>query len=366
MRHAQDLLSRTLRTSDSLSRFSMAEWDLLVRQARAAGLLARLAALFRQRACESAVPPTIRWHFEAAEALSSKQQTAVRWELEQLRRALADLKGSPIVLKGAAYVGAALPARAGRLFNDIDVLVPRDQLGEAESLLMLSGWHATDLSEYDKRYYRRWMHEIPPLQHVERESIIDLHHAILPDTARYRPDTSKLRSRAVPLEDFPGVYVLAVEDRILHSATHLFHDGELPHGLRDLSDLDLLLREAAVQAGFWLRLTTRAEELDLVRPLFYALRYARYFLDTPVPAEVDARLRAGAPNRWLTRLMDAIFTRALAPMHASYEDVLTPAARMAAYVRAHWLRMPPHLLVPHLFHKAFISPFAAPRAPRPA
>jgi hypothetical protein len=26
-------------------------------------------------------------------------------------------------------------------------------------------------------------------------------------------------------------------------------------------------------------------------------------------------------------------------------------------VRAHWLRMPAHLLIPHLLHKAFISPY---------
>lgn len=344
----------------------MGEWDILVRLARATGLLARLAYMFRQQGCEGDVPPAIRWHFDAAEALASKQQIAVRWELEQLRRALADLKGSPIVLKGAAYVAAGLPACEGRMFNDIDILVPREHLGEAESLLMLAGWHPTDLSEYDKRYYRRWMHEIPPLQHIQRETIIDLHHAILPDTARYHPDSSKLRSRAVPLAELPGVYVLAAEDRILHSATHLFHDGELPHGLRDLSDLDLLIRDAATHPGFWNRLTTRAEELQLTRPLFYALRYARYFVDTPIPDEISEQLRPAAPNRALLGAMDRIFTRALAPMHVSCEDCFTPAARMAAFIRAHWLRMPPHLLIPHLFHKAFVSPFTAAQAPRPA
>jgi hypothetical protein len=104
------------------------------------------------------------------------------------------------VLKGAAYVAAGLPAAAGRLFNDIDLLVPREQLPQAESALMLAGWHASGLSEYDKRYYRRWMHEIPPLQHVQRDTVIDLHHAILPETARYHPDTARLRSRAVAVE----------------------------------------------------------------------------------------------------------------------------------------------------------------------
>lgn len=362
----RDLLIRTLRTPDIVSRFSMSEWDILVRQARAAGLLARLAHRFRQHGLTDEIPDVARWHFDAAETLADKQHTAVRWELRQLRDALADLDSPLIVLKGAAYVAASLPAAGGRLFNDIDILVPRDHLDRVEASLMLAGWHATGLSDYDKRYYRRWMHEIPPLQHSQRATVVDVHHAILPDTARYHPDSAKLRSRATAVDDLPGVYVLATEDRILHSATHLFHDGELPHGLRDLTDLDLLLREAATEPGFWPRLAARADELQLGRSLFYALRYLRHFLDTPVPDHAMDSLNAAAPNRVTLALMDRIFTRVLAPAHASCEDRFTPAARLAAFVRAHWLRMPAHLLIPHLFHKAFISPYLGHGTPKAA
>jgi Uncharacterised nucleotidyltransferase len=363
---SRDLLARTLRSPDAITRFSMSEWDTLVRQARAAGLLARLAHHFRQHGVATAIPAVARWHFDAAETLASKQRTAVHWELQQLRNALADLDSPLVVLKGAAYVAANLPAAEGRLFNDIDILIPREHLPRAESSLMLAGWHATGLSEYDKRYYRRWMHEIPPMQHIQRDTVIDVHHAILPDTARYHPDSAKLRSRAVPVDGLPGIYVLATEDRILHSATHLFHDGELPHGLRDLTDLDLLLRDAAADRDFWQRLTARADELQLSRSLFYALRYLRHFLDTPVPDSVTAGLNDAAPNRATLALMDSIFTRVLAPAHVSCADAFTPAARLAAFVRAHWLRMPAHLLIPHLFHKAFISPYLDNGAPKAA
>lgn len=350
----------------------MADWDMLVRQARSAGLLARVRHALDRHKLINCIPNVARWHFDAAATLAEKQQLAVRWEVAQIRQALAELAIPVIVLKGGAYVMAQLPAATGRLFNDIDILVPRDQLGPVEAALMLAGWHATGLSEYDQRYYRRWMHEIPPMQHVKRATVIDVHHAILPDTARYHPDSAKLRSRAVAVEGFPGVYVLAAEDRILHSATHLFHDGELPHGLRDLTDLDLLLRDATVERhntaepDFWLRLTARADELQLGRSLFYALRYLRYFLDTPIPDSVFAALHAVTPNRITLALMDSIFTRVLAPVHASCADAYTPAARLAAFVRAHWLRMPAYLLIPHLFHKAFIHPTLDNDAPKAA
>lgn len=351
---SRPLLARILRSPEGVGRLSMAEWDTLVRQARAAGLLARLAHRIRTEGMANTLPSVVRWHFDAAETLAAKQRTAVCCELRQIARALRALDGPVVVLKGAAYVAADLAAAQGRLFNDIDILVPRAALADAESSLMLAGWHATGLSEYDKRYYRRWMHEIPPLKHVQRDTVLDVHHAILPDTARYHPDSSLLRSRIVPVEGLPGIHVLSAEDRILHSATHLFHDGELPHGLRDLSDLDLLLRDAT--GDFWVRLVARAEQLELSRSLFYALRYLRYFLDTPVPASALAALDVAAPNRATLAIMDRIFVRALAPTHASCADAFTPAARFAAFVRAHWLRMPAHLLIPHLVHKAFISP----------
>ncbi len=354
---SRDLLSCTLRSPDSVTRFSMGEWDLLVRQARSAGLLARVRHVLARHQLTETIPAVARWHFDAAATLAAKQQLAVRWEVDKIRTALKGLAFPFILLKGSAYVMANLPAASGRLFNDIDILVPRVQLGAVEAALMLAGWHPTLLSDYDQHYYRRWMHEIPPLQHAIRATVIDVHHAILPDTARYHPDSATLRSRAVAVEDMPGVQVLATEDRILHSATHVFHDGELPHGLRDLTDLDLLLRDAAADPDFWPRLTARANELQLGRSLFYALRYLRYFLDTPIPDSAIAALERDKPHRLPLALMDCIFTRVLAPDHASCADRFTPAARLAAFVRAHWLRMPVHLLIPHLLHKAFVSPY---------
>jgi hypothetical protein len=366
MRNADDLLVRTLRAPDLAARFSLSQWDLLVRQARQAGLLARLHEHFSERGVLKALPSTVRWHFDAAATLARKQHIAVCWEIGQIQAALAGLDGPLVALKGAAYVIAGLPAAHGRLFNDIDILVPRSLLNRAEAALMLAGWHATGLSSYDERYYRRWMHEIPPMQHIRRATVIDVHHAILPDTARYYPDPEKLLSRIEPAADMSGVYVLSAEDRILHSAAHLFHDGELPHGLRDLTDLDLLLRHESASPHFWPRLTERANELQLGRSLFYALRYAQHFLETPVPGDVWNALRPTAPNPVLLRLMDSIFSRVLAPAHDSCADIYTPAARLAAFVRAHWLRMPAHLLIPHLFHKAFISPYIDSAAPKAA
>jgi hypothetical protein len=194
------------------------------------------------------------------------------------------------------------------------------------------------------------------MQHIRRLSLIDVHHAILPETARVHPQPALLRAAAVAVAGHPGCQVLAPVDMVLHSAVHLFYDGEFDHGLRDLVDIHRLLLEFGARPGFWDALPRRAEELQLARPLFYALRYAVRLLGTPVPAATLAASAAGQPNRALLALMDGLFGRALLPPHASCADGATAAARFALYIRGNWLRMPPILLARHLFHKAFITP----------
>ncbi len=282
----------------------------------------------------------------------------VRWEVARIAAALETLALPLILLKGAAYAMAGLPAARGRLFSDIDILLPKHAIPEAESKLMLAGWMSHHHDAYDQRYYRVWMHEIPPMQHVQRASVIDVHHAILPLTAGVRPDPAKLRAAAIALPGHARVQVLAPADMVLHSATHLFYDGEFDKGLRDLLDLHRLLCKFGPEAGFWEGLPARARELELGRPLFYALRYAARLLGTPVPVVVTAALVAQGPGRLQLALMDALFLRALLPLHASCESRLTGLAHGLLYIRGNWLRMPPLMLARHLFHKAFISPKA--------
>jgi hypothetical protein len=45
------------------------------------------------------------------------------------------------------------------------------------------------------------MHELPPLIHRERDRMIDVHHTILPLTARITPDADALIADSVLLEN---------------------------------------------------------------------------------------------------------------------------------------------------------------------
>lgn len=352
------LVLQAFRQPETLISLSLADWDLLLRQARHANLLARLHVLLDERGLLERVPPQPREHLEWSHATAERHTQAVHWEVTLIRKALAKVGVPVILLKGAAYVMANLPSARGRLFSDIDIMVPKNSLNAVEAALMLHGWAATHHDAYDQRYYRTWMHELPPMRHVRRSTVIDVHHAILPETASIHPDPEKLRAAACALDGHDDLRVLAPADMVLHSAAHLFHDGELENGLRDLVDIDSLLRHFGGLPSFWPELVERARELELTRPLFYALRYAAHLLRTPIPSDTMEAAGVGRPSRPNLAFMDSLFTRALMPVHPSCSDSLTGGARWMLYVRANWLRMPPSLLARHLLHKAFISPKA--------
>jgi hypothetical protein len=351
-----DLVLATLRDPESALALPPAGWDLLIRQARRADLLARIALLLDRAGLTDRVAPGPRQHLMAARTLAAAQHLEIRREVAWIERALQPLGLQPVLLKGAAYLIADAPAALGRTFDDVDLMVPKPRLPEVESHLMMGGWVTTHLSAYDQRYYREWMHELPPMQHAVRHSVLDVHHAILPETAHVRPRSDLLLADAVVVRQAPSWRVLAPVDMLLHSMTHLFHNEELGHGLRDLSDQDLMMRTWGLDPqdpGFWDRLQARALQLHLQRSLHYGLQQAHALLGTPIPLEARAAAAQHAAAAPVDGLMSRLWRAGLHTPHSSAREALTPWADFALFVRAHALRMPPGMLLRHLAVKAW-------------
>jgi hypothetical protein len=310
-------------------------WTALIAVARAESLIGSLA--FRLE--EQALPPQVELIFEAARLDAEQAKRQALWEAEMARRALAPLEVPVILLKGTAYAAAGLPPALGRSIGDLDILVPRTALPRVEEALLGAGWEWVKEDSYDDLYYRRWMHELPPLIHRERDRMIDVHHTILPLTARPRPDAAAMIEASVALES--GLRVLSPPDMIVHAATHLFADGDLAGGLRNLWDIDRLLRKFGGESDFWSRLGERARRHQVEAPVKRALRLANKLYVTPVDAAASGKSTAS----------DGLFERRLLARNG-WGQVARPATRLGFYVRSHWLRMPPLMLARHLLTKA--------------
>ena len=333
--------------------FNLFQWSLLICQARRAGVLARIGYILETQQLLAKVPKEALKQIKSAEIYAQHVHRSLDWELQGLQRAF-DSIGLPLVLlKGSLYVVANNRTAIGRVFSDIDLLVPEINLKQVERALNIEGWKAGYVNAYDQQYYRKWMHELPPMQHVQRHTSIDVHHNILPRTNKSYPDAKKLLANIVQIDN-KNIWGLTPEYRVIHSATHLFNDGEFEHGFRDLSDMDLMLKEFSVQSGFWNRLIKGAEELHQQRSLYYALRYTRAIFDTSVPNSSIETIKQFQTGSVRERMMDFIFLRALMPDHKSCDDQWTGLARWIIYLRSHWLRMPLYLLVPHLIRKSWM------------
>lgn len=348
-----NLLVKQLVFARTENNTSTIDWELLLRQARAAGVMSRLAFFWKK--FKLFEPPNFAvTHLNSADKFWLSQKRIVNWELHNLLPVFEQLKLPLILLKGTAYSAANLNAGLGRVFNDIDILVPKQRLQEVKEELKWSGWIPEPLDSYDQSYYERWMHELPPMRHLQRGTTLDIHHNILPETCALCPNADLLLKSAINIPD-SNYWVLAPEDMVLHTASHLFWGGEFENGLRDLSDIDLLLREfSGKDPEFWQKLLNRANILGLGKPFFYALRYCNKMLETPIPETVITASAIYAPGLPKTRIMDSLFLRALYPHHPTCNDKWSDFARWLLYMRSHWLKMPLRLLIPHLSRKTWL------------
>jgi len=345
-------LLQALREPQRTQALDIADWSELIATARDANLLGALA----KRLEAAGVQPCAQAqrHLEGMRRMGERQHLSIRWEAHQLQSALGALGIPVVLLKGSAYVMGYPDIGRGRLFGDVDILVPKEALGDVESRLMLYGWVGAKSDPYDQRYYREWMHELPPMSHVRRGTVLDVHHNILPLTARNAPDPGAIIARSQPLPDLPALRIPCPEDLLVHSLTHLMHEGELQNGLRDLHDADQMLRSFSQAPGFWQRLQAVAAGNDLAGPVALGLRLAARLFGTPLPAALVEDLEASLqPSRAWSRWLPTYEAALLAPFTGA-AGLRAAWARQRIYVRSHSLRMPAGLLIRHLARKAWM------------
>lgn len=320
-----------------------AEWDVVVRLGRQARLL---GVLYHRLASGEAVlddlAPHLAGHFLAARNYAEHRRHHLGQVVDALGAALpAGMR--VVLLKGAAYAVQGMQAADGRMPSDVDVMVAQPDLARAEAALLAAGWQfQQDMDAHDERYYREWSHELPPLRLPGQVLEVDLHHAIAPVTARRQPTTAALfdAARALPGQRW---WVLHPHDQIIHAAIHVFQDSDLVGRLRDIVDIDALVRGQIDGDADWQALVARARLHRAEAALGYALLFCQRWLGLAVPPGL-----IGVPPTWAARLTVWAFSTAAPP---GIPDEPVPAAvRWAARYgtcRYYGLRMPPSLLLRH-------------------
>lgn len=314
-------------------------------------MLARLGFKLEPHYNAGDIEPRIWHHFSSAMLVAHRQNENTQTELIKIEAILAKIDIKAIVLKGAAYSITKMPVHLGRTYSDIDLLVDKKQLKLFENELWFNGFLSAKDDDYDKQYYRQWMHEIPPLQHIKRKTVLDVHHNILPLTGSTTVDIGKLTENQVAIDGFSQLTTLSPEALILHSATHLFHEGEFEKGLTDLIDLEMLLHDYLANNDDLSQLISLAEHTGLGQSLYLAINQVTRVFNKQFKQEDLNNLSKFAPTKLRSAVLNHCFEYIFTPYHSSCDSWQKQLAATILYWRGHLLRMPLGLLIPHLCRK---------------
>jgi len=282
-------------------------------------------------------PAKARQMADSALVKAEADRRMLRFEVNRLDRIFAGSGIRIVLLKGAGYVLQDFPFAFGRRVSDIDILVSEEDLEAVEKRLRAAGYvtHMHAVSDYDQDYYRKHMHELPPLMHSKRRTVIDVHHRLTPRTGRIQVAHRSMMADARPL---PGTscYVFTPSDQMIHACVHGLFDDSINTPIRTVLDI----------RGLWISLTRedraallpRARASGAERPVQIALDLLfRSDLIDVRPDGVRPTIMGFWIDQWVRK------------------HRLSGLARLLLVMRGHWLRMPLYRLVPHLGYKAWLT-----------
>lgn len=323
---------------------TLSQWTEMLTVLRHEKLLARYALLIKSDAGFSRLPEFVQRHCNSAITLSERHAKQVHFELGQLRDTLNATTDTWLVLKGAAYTASGYSVAMGRVYNDIDILVDKPHLAIVERQLIMSGWMPQAIDDYDDAYYRQWTHEIPPLQHGYRGTVMDLHHNLVPPVSGRAPDMSLLFEHIVRTD--AGIPVLALPGMALHSSIHLFFNDDFAASFRDLTDLYLMFDD--MTSDQWQTAYTLATQTGFATELALAIYSTSEIFQISLTAQQSHFVSAHTNPRQARWLCHA--------MYSKHPFVVTPSQWVYttyAWLRGHVLKMPAKTLLYHLSMKAY-------------
>lgn len=280
-------------TATGLDRVRLADWARLIEGAEAE----RLAPLVHALASAAGAPAAVLDRLHPARVAFRRQHLLGTAQLRVLLDA-CEARGLPVIpLKGPALAERLYRDPGLRPFTDLDLLVPRPDVGRAVALLRAAGYrHLAHERSLDYELAHAAGACFVPADAAAFALPVDLHWDLVgfPSGAGARGlDTGEVWARAVTTARWGRpVRELAADDLLLYLALHLavHHPlGGFPWQL----DLALLLAREG-RALDWDRVVERARRWGVAGAVYLALRSVERQLGVHVPAL--ARLRPRGPR----------------------------------------------------------------------
>jgi hypothetical protein len=191
-----------------------------------------------------------------------------------------------VVLSEQLYVNPLL-----RITTDMDILIDREKIAPAVSLLVEMGYQEL----IEKRKRKHTFHRVY-YKDTAFPLVIELHWDLKdPSIVAFPISDIWSRSREYRFHE-NNTRVLSPEDNFLYLAYNpLMQDGQL---LKYLCDITRLLRIHRNDLN-WDFILDSANSLGISSIIYYSQKWSRELLDAPVPVSVMEELRPALWKRWL-------------------------------------------------------------------
>lgn len=330
----------------------LTNWEDSLFVLREAKLLATLYHSAKRKGCLNQYPDFAQKHLRSASVYASQQKLQVNFEAAELRELFEEIGVTALFLKGAGYALRDSLNSEGRICSDLDILVDKADLNNAEAHLRDNLWLPEALDEYDEKYYREWAHEIPPMMHLNRGTVIDMHHNLyLPISGRALDVTPFFTSRE---KTQSGCFVLEPSATVMHSIIHMFANEDSSSWMRDLVDITMLIQEYENDV-FWEKLLKLAKQTKFEFEFVSCLYALIHYTDMQLPKEIQAYIITYPLTRLQKWLIHNAIIPAIAPEHEKTLSGKHRLAKQIVYFRGHWIKMPAFVLFKHFVLKSFFA-----------
>ncbi|OBP15071.1 hypothetical protein A5320_06660 [Rheinheimera sp. SA_1] len=322
---------------------STQQWTDFIHQAREQALLGSCYFLLQDAGLYDAIPDKVKTHLYSGYIYAQKQKISLIKEMLKLEPFFSDAPYPCVLLKGCAYRLTELAMARGRVFSDIDILVPQQQFPDALQRLNEAGFIEFGMSDYDRRYYLRWSHQHPPLIHYLRGVSIDLHHHIYPVSSQENILIEPMLRQSIPLAGSS----FAVPTKALmfvHACVHLFYQDETHKLVKDLWDLYQLYLDAIAEGET--DIVQAATDLNAQAAVYYAFDVLEWLFQINVSAQALSQLKPFA-NHSQRRSMRWLLAQLFNPQSSWYR-----LAHIWWTIRGHLLKMGPMTLLYHSVAKS--------------
>ena len=242
-------------------------WDKVLSFALSGGIAPLLYNSLKRIRESSLIPPHIMDQLKEAYVQNLARNTYLCIELRRILASFNNEDIDAVVLKGATLAGIVYPDIGLRVFNDLDILVKKNDLPAAEKIMSKLNYATNDSKEI-RNYYRKNHHHLAPYIHPEKSTIVEIHWNISP-YIQIDIDDWWNRVREATINDYKAL-ILCPDDMLLHLCLHLFSSGYTGNTLRGICDIAETLKYYS-QAFNWRAIRTQIEKYNISKEVYSIL-----------------------------------------------------------------------------------------------